>query len=754
MAAPSAKRLPGMLAALKKPKGSDDRAKALTTEIEDWFEAWLWIRKERIELSAHYNGLHWGYLDDRRLLWVGNTLDEDADRVRITVPVTKRCVDQAAAMMTQDDPVFRAAQGRPGVAAAAAGECARAFLDKVWEQHRLADLYQDTAKSSFYLGTDFILLEHDETAGPLGPILRPDGTPVMEAIPDDEASEGADDEAGEGEAPVMPEGVGADGSLVAPSGPAGGVAPQDGSDAGAPAPALLPPTAVAPPVRPKFGPQGDLKYRVVPGEDVAFDPLSKKRGGQDGIGVVIRWQESRARLMEIAPDKFEELPESGQPEARSTVTESRIARSSASGSPYGDEKQDDALTVYCLFLRARPDAQRGNAFLICEGKILWEGDNDIYPTEEEVKNGELWPAENWPLFDFIADSRPGCPWGRARTLDVIGLQHAINAEASKCLQDDALMANRKYVMPAGMDDEPTDEPGQVFRVARQFWAMTNGDPVRIINNGLGPDYLSHMAVLIAQFEQAVGINAASQGQAPSNDPSGRLSDSLQKRDDARIAPLRRAHNRQWARLQNYALRLIRRHWTGERMLKMTGADGSVALQSFKVADLAAGTEVLVMQDTLPSDMQQRQLLLTNVTKDLAALGDNEELKTAYLEALGMPDMTDFLRRRSPHLSSAIDNNRLLLLGQRPLPAPWDNPLIHKAELERFLCSRDYKDRVTAEKADPAAMGQSMLESNAVWLWTYWAQHAIPAAPPAPSSAIPGPGNVAGPQSAPPQAVAA
>lgn len=728
-------RLPGILEALKKPAGSDERAKALEHEASEWFESWRWHYRERIELAAHYNSLHWGYLDDKRLLWVGNTLDEDADRVRITVPITKACVDQAAAMMTQDDPRFRAAQGRPGVAAAAAGECARAFLDKAWDDHNLSDLYRDTAKSSFYLGTDFLLVEWDKTAGDADVVTRPDGSPVLERVPPEEATEapGVPEEPGEAPEPAMPSGVGADGSLVMPT---------------------------EPQFRPKIAPRGDLRYRRVPGEDVAYDPTSQRRGGQDGIGVIVRWRESRARLMEIAPDKFGQLPESASTngDRPSASSEQRIARSSASGTPVGEKKDDGALTVLVFYLRARPGRPRGDCIMVCEGKILYEGENDIYPTEDERKRGELRPSENWPLFDFIADGRDGCPWGRARTLDVIGLQHAINGVYSKSVQHMALMANAQYVLPAGLDDEPTDEPGKAWRIPRQFWQMTNGEPVKILTPPVMPQYREEAADLIARFEYCVGVNAASMGQAPSTDPSGRAIGELQKRDDRRIAPLRRSHDRQWGRVQSYALRLIRRHATGERQLKVTGADGSVALRFFAVADLAPGTEVDVAADSLPRDMQARQLVMSNVTKDLAQL-PTPELQQAYLESLGLPDMVDFLRRRSPHQNSAIDNNRLLLLGELPQPQPWDNALIHKAELERFLCSRDYKDRVAAEKKQAQGQGQSRLEMNAVWLWTYWSQHAMPApsmggmAPPAAPGA-PAPASPAAPPAAQPLAMAA
>jgi hypothetical protein len=390
------------------------------------------------------------------------------------------------------------------------------------------------------------------------------------------------------------------------------------------------------------------------------------------------------------------------------------------------------------------------------------------------------------VFDFIADSRENCPWGRARTVDAIPIQHAINGAFSKLVQHIGIMANVKYVLPAGLDWEPTDEPGQVARIPTKFWGMTGGKPVQMtMPPQISSEYANLVGIARELLETVVGINAASMGNSPTADASGRLSQQLQQRDSSRIAPLKRDHDNQWAEMQNYALRLVRRHGKLGRILRVVGADQAVQMKFFEVADLAAGTQVYSVNDTsLPRDPQQRILALGAVMDKLAQAA-NPEIQDAYLELLHLPDLADWQQRRSPHQQKAIRNNRLLLLGEGdgtqmppmpapmpgqmapempppncPLPAPWDNAMIHKAELERFLCSPDYLDRVKAEKTSPENMGQSPLEQRATWLWTYWAQHSMPqpmmAAPPqAPGAPMPGPMEPPLPTGAPiPEAMAA
>jgi hypothetical protein len=307
----------------------------------------------------------------------------------------------------------------------------------------------------------------------------------------------------------------------------------------------------------------------------------------------------------------------------------------------------------------------------------------------------------------------------------------------------------------------------VARVALRFWQMTNGDPVRMTTPPqISTEYVNGAENLISKLEYVIGVNAASMGQSPTSDASGRLVQGLQQRDTTRIAPLKRDHDNQWACMQNFALRLVRRHGKGERILRVVGSDQQVQMKFLETADLAAGTVVYPVHDNLPRDPQQRILALGTIMDKLAQ-AKTPEIQEAYLELLRLPDLADWMQRRSPHQNKAIRNNRLLLLGENdlpegtplppgwppgtPIPAPWDNAMIHKAELERFTCSPDYLDLVKAQKADPANEGKSPVEMSAMALWSYWAQASMPkpvlagpgAAPgAAPPASSPGPHSMA------------
>lgn len=728
-----AAKLPDVLRALAEtePK-SDERAQKLTGIAKKWGEAHKWYRREATKCEAYDHDAQYGFIDDATGLWTGNTLDKDADRVRITMPITRAINDTAVSLLTQDEPIFLAVPGRSGVASRAAAKVGRAFCDQTWGFHKLTEMYRGTARGAFCPGTDFVLLEWDKAAGQHGPLLRRDGTPVLEEVPDEEVGEAPDVEAAE--PPAMPAGVGEDGSLVPPPmGLPAGPGDVDGG-AGGPGLALAGGIPAAPPLgpparplRPKVGPQGELSFRRLTIDQVHFDPTARKPGGTDGLGIVVEWNESRATVYEMLKADGREAEFFDLPDGDDTPDDNRMQRTQRASAVDGGGQvnTDGTIKLRAMYLRARIGRPRGDCFMWAGGKMIYEGENDIYPTKDEMALGELWPCENWPLFTFLGDERRDNPWGRGRTISGIPIQDAINGCYSKDLQHQALIANVKYVLPAGFDWEPNDEPGQVARPTLKMYQQTGGKPVQMTQPPQMPEYRAEAEGLIQKYEYVTGVNAASMGNAPSAQPSGVLTQKLQERDNGRIAPMKRALDNQWGRVMTYALRLIRRHATGERMLRVVGKDMSVSLMLFKVAELAAGTEILVLNDNaLSRDPTRRSLQLESIFRTVQTCKTPDEVN-AYLELARLPDTTDWLQRRSPHETAAQAMCETLLAGEDWLPGPWDNAMIFKSEIESFGLSMEYRQTVAEEKADPATMGQSPLEQRVVQAWTYYTQKAMP-----------------------------
>jgi len=463
-------------------------------------------------------------------------------------------------------------------------------------------------------------------------------------------------------------------------------------------------------------PNGDCKFTVVQRDQVAFDPAAKTP--QEGAFVSIRRSMSRAYLIEAYPEFAKELRK-GYDRNRFERSEDYLARYSppTGRADSAGSGTDDSLLTYTVFYSATRKMPHGKAIIVTDdGLILHEGDNDVYPTEEEVEQGEQWPSINWPLFTLRGDRRGNSPWGRGRMLDAIPIQKAVNGMFSKAVQHGALIANAKPYLPKGLDFKWTDAPGQVIRYSRAFqpnsFGYLNPPP-------MPPDYLNIVSMGREIIENIIGINAASNGSSPTADASGRLSENLQERDQTRMAPIKASIDEIWAQIMTYALRLMRRYASHERRVQIVGENGVTAMKLFDRSALAAGTDVLVYNDqSIPRDPSRRMLWLMNFSTMLANAKD-EQQRALLLDLARLRDFRSYLEKQSPHRVKALRHNRMLELGEVPIPDPWDHALTHRATLEEYLCSESYSLRVEREQQE--GQGYSQTEEVAGFLWEHYSQ---------------------------------
>ena len=658
------RRLPQALRAVAlkddddRPRTPDDRAGDLLEEGRRWFEAWEWAYREAREIIAHENGAMWGFTNPYNGRYVSTPEAKVADQIRITVNLMKPAVSQAESMLTSEKPVFGCGAATSEGSDLAAAEAGNELLEFFWRFHGLGEKYRSTARGAFSIGTTFLLTEWDQAAGPIAPSQNR----------------------------IMSN--------------------EDGT------------------FGPEFESQGDLKFTVLQREQVAFDPSARDENG--GVGLFTRRRMSRARLLQDPRFKgrsavLQEFDgdDSSIPDDRG---EEYVERFSPATGRAGEDPQNaqDELTVYTFYLRASATHPQGATYIFTdEGRSLFEGVNEVYPSSQEVAGGELWPPHNWPVTVMIGDRRENCPWGRGRSLDAIPLNKAVNGAFSKAVQHVALIANAKPYLPKGIDFEWTDEPGQVIRYGRNYQPGSFGylNPPQ-----MPPEYMTIVNGGRELIENSYGIGASSQGQAPTSDASGRLVQQLQQRDQTRITPIKAALDAKWAEAMTYALRLFRRHASVKRRILILGENGVMALRFFEGASLAAGTDVMCFNDqSIPRDPTKRMLWMMNFTTMLSQSKDDQQ-RDLLLDLMRLRDFKGYLEKQSPHRVKALRHNRMLLMGEVPIPSPWDHALTHKSTLEEFLCSEEYERKVLEQKGEGGA-APSRLEEAAGWLWQYYAEQA-------------------------------
>lgn len=669
------------------------RANQLVSVAKSWFEAQRTYYREAVECVAFYYGSQWGYFNNRESRWIARPEPRSSDQVRLIANQIKPVVDQATALLTQETPIFGCAAAKDEARDSAASKSADAVLDYYWRQKRLTEVYRNSARDAFITGTAPVLVEWDESAGAEVDKTRTDpntGEEVPETIP------------------------------VAD--------PQD------------PMKVTDQPVKIR---QGDLTFRLVSRECLAFEPGAET--DQSGAGIFFREKPLRSDLKERYPEKMKDVADGAAQSTEPAQDDVRIAEQSSPRSPRTslDTKSAQRVDVYTLYLKSCENYPRGLMLKFTEGVILYEGDNPIYPQQDEPD--ELWPRVNWPVFFVKCDDRTTGPWGAGRVVGMIPYQMALNGVVSKTIQHIATIANTKIILPKGLDSDVSDEIGQVIRVSR----MTPTGQIAYLSPPPMPqEFITAWDRLKAEIEYHAGINAATLGNAPTSDASGIAISRLQKQDTGRIAPVKRSIDATWGEIMRYGLFLFRRYASVKRKILIVGENNQISLKFLAKADIAAATDVLVFNDQMiPRDPTQRSLWLTQFTQNMAQVQDQAQRK-ALLKMYRLKDFERFLVDLDPDDDKAERMVQLIMLMEPVYVTPYDSAISIKATLERWMKSREYESTVLKEKGP--GTGYSRTEDFTSKLLAYYTGVATgdPMVPPMPPQFVPPP-PVQPPMGAPP-----
>lgn len=170
-------RLPALARALRRlkeaEKGTDEEAvKAAVGELSSiaraWFQQHEWYYQEATECVANYYGAQWGYYDRNAGRFITNPEPRTNDQVRVVINVIAPIVDQATGIITKEPPIFDVSAATPEGRDSGAQQAGHYLLDHIWRHHRLDSHYRSSGRKTYLTGSDFLMWEWDETAGPPG----------------------------------------------------------------------------------------------------------------------------------------------------------------------------------------------------------------------------------------------------------------------------------------------------------------------------------------------------------------------------------------------------------------------------------------------------------------------------------------------------------------------------------------------------------------------------------------------------------
>lgn len=348
-----------------------------------------------------------------------------------------------------------------------------------------------------------------------------------------------------------------------------------------------------------------------------------------------------------------------------------------------DNDMPKALVIH-RYEKQSPDYPKGRYWITC-GNVLLEAP------------GEL-PENQWPpLYHFHDIVMPGSYHASSSLDDAVRINREYNElngsikEAQKSAMSGAWITEKG----AGVrKNQITTEPHLVIEVNTGF---INGIK-HVARSPVPSDVLNERERVRSDFEMVSGIRRISMGEAPSGVTSGVAFLQLEEADNTDLGPVIEDFEDTVADLWHAGLKIIRKNYTDERLIRVPGPSRRYLVKAFKGADLEGVHDIIAVPGSASAwshiarqgvimELGQKmpQLFTDPTTGQFDSQKFLEKLEIAGLDAMTGShdmDMAEALREEE-----AIEE--FVPGGELPEVMPWQNHVIHILSHEKVLKGAEF-----------------------------------------------------------------
>lgn len=203
-------------------------------------------------------------------------------------------------------------------------------------------------------------------------------------------------------------------------------------------------------------------------------------------------------------------------------------------------------------------------------------------------------------------------YGTSSIEDLVPLQKEYNRTRGQIIEAKNRMAKPQLIAPRGSVDvsKITTEPGQVIQYTPGF------DPPKPLPLTPLPNYvLEELDRIKMDWDDISGQHDVSKGQVPPGVTAATAISYLQERDESTMSPTFDSLEEAIEKTARLTLNYVHDYWMVERMVKVTGADGSFDVMAFKGSELGSNTDIKVESgSSLPTSKAARQAFVMDLMK--------------------------------------------------------------------------------------------------------------------------------------------
>lgn len=327
---------------------------------------------------------------------------------------------------------------------------------------------------------------------------------------------------------------------------------------------------------------------------------------------------------------------------------------------YSDtQRAPDAVEVFDIY-------RNGKHTVMCEGITLYEG-----PTPQGVT----------PVHVALWTEIPNVAWGQGLVEPLVDLQRIYNAGREMVMQNAALMANPKWLIPkeAGIAANAlTSRPGEKVYFAAGFQPEQRaGTPI--------PSYvIDNNRQVAAEMQDVSGIHSATLGRQTKGGLSGVAIRSITENDLSSIQ-VSQDYIESAAQSAAESILAYAKEYIPERvMVRQLGSLGRAVFREVSRDDLVDNPQVFIEAGTLFQDsIEDREARV--VAQFQAGLID----KDTAVQELSFRTGNGYLLRRMEQVSHAREMLDVVLSGGAIELLPTDDPSIFTEVFDEFVRSADF-----------------------------------------------------------------
>ena len=230
-----------------------------------------------------------------------------------------------------------------------------------------------------------------------------------------------------------------------------------------------------------------------------------------------------------------------------------------------------------------------------------------------VQGFQGWPYKHaeYPIakFDHILS---GKFYSTSLIEDLIPLQKEYNRTRGQIIEAKNRMAKPQLIAPRGSVDASkiTTEPGLVIQYTPGF------DPPQPIPLASLPSYvIQEIDRILLDWNDISGQHEVTQGRVPPGITAATAISYLQERDESKLSHTYDSLEEGIEKIAKQTLSLVNQFWEDERVVKVTGPDGSFDAQAFRGSDIEHGMDIRVEAGSaLPVSKAAKQALIMDLMK--------------------------------------------------------------------------------------------------------------------------------------------